>query len=183
MKMNYKHLGLYVLAGIVSGSLSSAVAVIVFSGLIEATWVAVTIIMTVTIYTAGRYVSDTDLRNTWFSPVALLVTCFAGLFLAFRLIASCIVIFGRSNCVFGEFWGIVVSGGIVGICVAIGVALAWKLDRVGLVIAITTVAGLLGGLAGQIVWEFTSFIVWQAILLLGIGIAVQIDSAKSSTEQ
>ena len=99
---------------------------------------------------------------------------------------------------FGWFWGVVVSGGIGGICVAIGVAIAWRLNSVGSVVTITTVAGLLGGLAfniGTVVdtafdhlhvgewWWLTAPIIWQTILLLGIGIAVQIDSAKSSAEQ
>ena len=198
MKMNYKHLGLYVLAGIVSGSLSIAVmGPLDWIGLPEAAFVAIPIMLAAAIYTVGRYLGDTNLRHTWFSPVALVVACFAGLYLAVRLVMSCIAIFGVGGCVFVEFWGIVVSGGIVGICVAIGVALAWKLNRAGLVITITTVAGLLGGLAFQfgpvddplnhpdlgVLWAVAAFIILQAILLLGIGIAVQIDSAKSSAEQ
>ena len=198
MKMNYKHLGLYVLAGIVSGSLSIAVmGPLDWIGLPEAAFVAIPIMLAAAIYTVGRYLGDTNLRHTWFSPVALVVACFAGLYLAVRLVMSCIAIFAISGCVFVEVWGIVVSGGIVGICVAIGVALAWKLNRAGLVITITTVAGLLGGLVFQFgpvddplnhpylgsLWILTAFIILQTILLLGIGIAVQIDSAKSSTEQ
>ena len=198
MKMNYKHLALYVLAGIVSGSLSIAVmGPLDWIGLPEAAFVAIPIMLAAAIYTVGRYLGDTNLRHTWFSPVALVVACFAGLYLAVRLVMSCIAIFGVGGCVSVEFWGIVVSGGIVGICVAIGVALAWKLNRAGLVITITTVAGLLGGLVFQfgpvddplnhpdlgVLWAVAAFIILQAILLLGIGIAVQIDSAKSSAEQ
>jgi hypothetical protein len=42
----------------------------------------------------------------------------------------------------------------------------------------------LGGLIlSQIYTEDNLFWIWQLIVLLGIGIAVQIDSAKSSAEQ
>ena len=199
MKMNYKHLGMYVLAGIVSGGLSAAewllAAQIDFDTVI---WLAMPITLAAGIYTVGRYVSDTDLRHTWFSPLALVVTYLVGWYLASMFAGRCLdTIFGE-GCVFGSFWGVVVSGGIGGICVAIGVAIAWRLNSVGSVITITTVAGLLGGLAfniGTVVdtafdhlhvgewWWLAAPIIWQPILLLGIGIAVQIDSAKSSAEQ
>ena len=75
------------------------------------------------------------------------------------------------------------NGVIGGIFVAIGLVLTWKLNQIRIVITTITLAGLLGGLILLIDWVALVFWVWQPILLLGIGIAVQIDSAKSSAEQ
>ena len=46
---------------------------------------------------------------------------------------------------------------------------------------VITMAGVLG-VFGMLVFPLF-IIIWQGFLLLGIGIAVQIDSAKSSAEQ
>jgi hypothetical protein len=52
-----------------------------------------------------------------------------------------------------------------------------------MVIVLTTLAGGLGGLVLVFVGLQLLYIYWQGILLLGIGIAIQIDSRKSSIEK
>ncbi len=175
MNLNYKHLGMYLLAGIVSGLLCWLVWPLLALG--------PGLVLGIMIFLAGRYISDIAPRNTWLSPLILVLACAIGWFLAFE--------FGYAYG--GEDFSFFGSGAIGGIFVAIGLALAWKLNRVWLVIALTVLAGILGvlmwyfvgGIADAFGVTQTTFIAlfvsWQAILFLAIGIAVQIDSNKSST--
>ena len=180
MNLNYKHLGMYLLAGIVSGLLCGLI-----NPLLEERFGddhGSGLVLGIMIFLAGRYISDIAPRNTWLSPLILVLACAIGWFLAYQ--------FGY------EFSYLAISffssGAIGGIFVAIGLALAWKLNRVWLVIALTVLAGILGvlmwylvsGISDAFGFElgfFLLFVSWQAILLLAIGIAVQIDSNKSST--
>ena len=81
------------------------------------------------------------------------------------------------------------AGIIGGFFIAIGLVIAWRLKRIWMVIVLTTLAGGLGGYVSflPVLFGFKDtfplFITWQAILLLGIGIAIQIDSRKSSIEK
>ena len=176
MNLNYKHLGMYLLAGIVSGLLC---------GLIIPEGVpGPGLVLGIMIFLAGRYISDIAPRNTWLSPLILVLACAIGWFLAYE--------FGASY--YQEDFSFFGSGAIGGIFVAIGLALAWKLNRVWIVIALTVLAGILGVLMWYLVvmiygalgvesdlFPIQLFVSWQAILFLAIGIAVQIDSNKSST--
>jgi hypothetical protein len=81
------------------------------------------------------------------------------------------------------------AGLIGGFFVGIGLVVAWRLKRIWMIIMLTTLAGGLGALV-LVLPElfgfdnfFPLFITWQGILLLGIGIAIQIDSPKSSIEK
>ena len=87
------------------------------------------------------------------------------------------------------------AGIIGGFFIAIGLVIAWRLKRIWMIIVLTTLAGGLGGLVwGYAFRDFSlwnSFyievllleITWPSILLLGIGVAIQIDSRKSSIEK
>ncbi len=148
-------------------------------------------ILGIAIAIVGRWISNVHFRHNYLGPLGLLGSCLIGWHLAME--------FGESWYQEIKWWW-VVSGAIGGICVSIGFVLAWKLSRVVFAITVTTLAGLLGGCTLLIVQHYMPsdssfipspsllltpqmYIVWQAILLLGIGIAVQIDSAKSSAEQ
>ena len=180
MKMNYKHLGLYVLAGIFSAGVCNYTAHFTSSGwsggdspvfLFYPIWLAIVILV------IGDYVSGMRCRSDWFSPLVLIAMCAIGWCGAYMF--GFFVGFDQKNIYDTQLIG---SGVIGGICVAIGLALAWKLNQILIVITTITLAGLLGGLILLIDWEALLFWVWQPILLLGIGIAVQIDSAKSPVE-
>ena len=185
MKMNYKHLGLYVLAGIVSGGLCFWMWYMNPFSDERVRFHLTAVILAIAILVAGRYISDIQLRSGWLSPVILIVACAVGWNFAFE--------YGASNwdmSPVSDTWlhepEMVVSGLIGGIGVAIGLALAWKLNNVWVGVGITILAGLLGGFLSSyanLSDEGFLFPIWQATLLLGIGIAVQIDSAKSSAEQ
>ncbi len=174
MNLNYKHLGMYLLAGIVSGLMCAYS----YSFSLE---LGPGLVLGIMIFLAGRYISDIAPRNTWLSPLILVLACAIGWFLAYHFGYA----YGAEDF---SFFG---SGAIGGIFVAIGLALAWKLNRVWLVIALTVLAGILGVLMWYFVIMILSellfitfnalFVSWQAILFLAIGIAVQIDSNKSST--
>ena len=180
MNLNYKHLGMYLLAGIVSGLFCGLITHFVGFGNFPY-YAGPGLVLGIMIFLAGRYISDIAPRNTWLSPLILVLACAIGWFLAFR--------FGHAYG--GEDFSFFGSGAIGGIFVAIGLALAWKLNRVWLVIALTVLAGILGVLMWYFVIMILSellfitfnalFVSWQAILFLAIGIAVQIDSNKSST--
>ncbi len=186
MNLNYKHLGMYLLAGIASGFLCE----LIYAH--HAKWIYTRheiwqsagpgLVLGIMIFLAGRYISGNAPRNTWFSPLILILACWIGWFLAFKFAVEGYSLYG--------------SGGIGGTCVAIGLTLAWKLNRVWLVIALTVLAGILGVLMWSLVsmiWNtfgfevgsdslILLFVSWQGILLLAIGIAVQIDSTKPSTD-
>jgi len=181
MNLNYKHLGMYLLAGIVSGLLCGLITHFVGFGNFPY-YAGPGLVLGIMIFLAGRYISDIAPRNTWLSPLILVLACAIGWFLAYE--------FGDSY--YQEDFSFFGSGAIGGIFVAIGLALAWKLNRVWIVIALTVLAGILGVLMWYLVTYFFDvfgfedswimlFVSWQSILLLAIGIAVQIDSNKSST--
>ena len=187
MNLNYKHLGMYLLAGIVSGLFCGLITHFVGFGNFPY-YAGPGLVLGIMIFLAGRYISDIAPRNTWLSPLILVLACAIGWFLAYE--------FGDSY--YQEDFSFFGSGAIGGIFVAIGLALAWKLNRVWLVIALTVLAGILGVLMWYLVggisdafgfesdlfsilWLIQLFVSWQSILLLAIGIAVQIDSNKSST--
>ena len=134
-------------------------------------WLAIVILV------IGDYVSGMRLRSDWFSPLLFMAMCEIGWWGAY-----CFG-FGFSSMSKQPGLWLIGSGAIGGICVAIGTVLTWKLVQIRIVITTITLAGLLGGFILLIDWEALLFWVWQPILLLGIGIAVQIDSAKSPAEQ
>jgi len=123
---------------------------------------------------AGRYISGITPRNPWLNPLVLILACGVGWFLAF--------LHGVND---GFYIWPVESGVTGGFFVGIGLVMAWRLKRIWMVIMLTTLAG---GLGGQVyaLWNFSDIeellllTIWQGILLLGIGIAIQIDSRKSS---
>ena len=171
MKINYKHLGMYLMAGIVSGGLCRWIW---SDGLDSLTvrFYLLAITLAIAILVAGRYISNIQFRRQWLSPAILIVACGVGWHFAYE--------YGHEFHTYGL--SPIGSGAIGGICVSIGLALAWKLSRPTFAITVITMAGALGGLVFIFIDEVL-FILWQPILLLGIGIAVQIDSAKSSAEQ
>ena len=182
MNINYKHLGMYLLVGVISGGLCHGIiAWRLFPKVVNEQIPAV--ILTIAIMVAVRYISGIQFRNGWFSPVILTMACLIGWYLSIK--------FGASY--YREDWYFVVSGAVGGIFVAIGVALAWNLSRPGFAITVITMAGILGGILLIFIffviaeYEYMEililFVVWQSILLLGICISVQIDSSKSSVEQ
>ena len=81
------------------------------------------------------------------------------------------------------------SGVIGGLFVGTGLAFVWKLKSAWVVILLAAVAGGLGGVVCKLFLNPTSsdmsflFECWQGIVLLGIGVAVQINSNKSSIKQ
>ncbi len=185
MNLNYKHLGMYLLAGIVSGLLCGLITHFVGFGNFPY-YAGPGLVLGITIFLAGRFISSIAPRNTWLSSLILVLACAIGWFLAFQ--------FGYAYK--AEGFSLFGSGAIGGIFVAIGLTLAWKLNRIWLVIVLTVLAGILGVLMWLVTVEFFElfasaadldliplFVNWQAILLLAIGIAVQIDSRKSSIEK
>ena len=76
------------------------------------------------------------------------------------------------------------SGVIGGLFVGTGLAFAWKLKSAWVVILLATVAGGLGGVVLRLFsLPDLFFVYWQGIVLLGIGVAVQINSNKSSIKE
>ena len=135
MKMNYKQLGLYVLAGIISGGLCTWMWSDVVSSL-TVKFNLLAIIFAISILVAGRHISNIKFRSGWFSAAILIAACAIGWHFAYE--------FGY------EFHthdlAPIGSSAIGGICVAIGLALAWKLNRPILAITGITIASVLGGL-------------------------------------
>ena len=177
MTMNFKHLGMYLLVGIISGGLCTGITALRFLPKIVNEQMPA-VILAIAIVVAVRYISAIRLRNGWLSPVILTIACSIGWYFA--------VEFGSNY--YWTGWYFVVSGAIGGIFVAIGFALAWNLSRPGFAITVITMVGILGGillffvaLTGYLE-TLILFVVWQSILLLGICILVQLDSRKSSVE-
>jgi hypothetical protein len=167
---------MYLVAGIASGLLGYfPFGIIDIDLLFFGTNFTPAIILGIMIFLAGRYISGITSRNTWLNPLILILACGIGWFLALQ--------FGA------EYWrkdGSWIGSGIIGgFFVGIGLVIAWRLKRIWMVIMLTTLAGGLGGLVVVLVDKFSPlfFITWQGILLLGIGIAIQIDSRKSSIEK
>ena len=170
MNLNYKHLGMYLLAGIASGLPSQLIYT-------NTEWkiVGPSLVLGAMITLAGRYISGITPRNAWLNPLILILACGVGWILALK--------FGAEY--WKKDWSWIGSGIIGGFFVGIGLVMAWRLKRIWMVIMLTTLAG---GLGGQVyaLWNFSDIeellllTIWQGILLLGIGIAIQIDSRKSS---
>jgi hypothetical protein len=148
MKMNYKHLGLYVLAGIISagfceygsGGSSGAYGLdsnFVFS--MHPIWLAIAILV------IGDYASGMRCRSDWLSPLVFIAMCEIGWLSAFY---SFIFIMGwvPGNTPDYSWLSVIGSGLSGGICVAIGLVLTWKINKIRIVITTITLAGLLGAL-------------------------------------
>ena len=175
MNLNYKHLEMYLLAGIASGLLCH------FSGIIDNeflyfgtnTNLSPAIILGIMIFLVGRYASGIVSRSRWFDPLILIFACRIGWDLASD--------FGAEY--WGGVWSLTGSGIIGGFFVGLGVVVGWWLKRVWTVIMLTT---LTGGLGSGLVWVLGGFdwlfIIWQGILLLGIGITIQIDEIQSTVK-
>ena len=168
MNLNYKHLGMYLVAGVASGLLCYFPL-----GIIDTTNFTPAIILGIMIFLVGRYISGITPRNTWLNPLVLILACGVGWILALK--------FGSEY--WRMVWSWIGSGVIGGFFVGIGLVIAWRLKRIWMVIVLTTLAGGLGGLVLALVENRLLFIYWQGILLLGIGIAIQIVSRKSSIEE
>ena len=142
----------------------------------EAPWLIVgpSLVLAVMILMAGRFVSGIIPRKNLFGPLMLFLCCAIGWFLAFE--------HGVKTVRGHDIW-LVECGFIGGLSVGIGLSFAWRQIIVWVILVHTTVAGVLGGVIGM-VWEritdldFPLFAFWQGILLLGIGIAVQVDSKR-----
>ena len=179
MNLNYKHLGMYLVAGVASGLLCR----LIFTN-DEWSIFGPSLVLGAMITLAGRYISGITPRNTWLNPLILILACGIGWVLAFQ--------HGVND---GFYIWPVESGVIGGFFVGIGLVIAWRLKRIWMIIVLTTLAGGLGGLVwGYAFRDFSlwnSFyievlllqITWPSILLLGIGVAIQIDSRKSSIEK
>ena len=171
MNLNYKHLGMYLLAGIASGLLCR----LIYTSNDVWQYVGPSLVLGAMITLAGRYISGITPRNPWLNPLILSLACGVGWFLAFQ------------HGVTGGFYiGVIEAGIFGGFFVGIGLVVAWRLKRIWMIIMLTTLAGGLGALVLVLPELFgfdNLFITWQGILLLGIGIAIQIDSPKSSIEK
>ena len=175
MNLNYKHLGMYLVAGVASGLLCHFSSIIDIDLMFFSTNFTPAIILGIMIFLAGRYISGITPRNTWLSPLILILACGVGWFLA------------RQHAVNDGFYEWLFESGVIGgFFVGIGLVVAWRLKRIWMVIVLTTLAGGLGGLVFALSdffgfdEFFPLFVTWQGILLVGIGIAIQIDSRKSS---
>ncbi len=169
MNLNYKHLGMYLLAGVASGLLCR----LIYTDYGVWAFVGPSLVLGAMITLAGRYISGITPRNPWLTPLILILACGVGWFLAFH------------HGVNGGFYiGVIEAGIFGGFFVGIGLVVAWRLKRIWMIIMLTTLAGGLGALVVTAFELFgLVFITWQGILLLGIGIAIQIDSPKSSIEK
>ena len=176
MNLNYKHLGMYLVVGIASGLLCHFSGIIDIDLMFFSTNCTPAIILGIMIFLAGRYISGITPRNPWLNPLVLILASGVGWILALE--------FGSEY--WKMVWSWIGSGIIGGVFVGIGLVIAWRLKRIWMVIVLTTLAGGLGGLVFALSdffgfdEFFPLFITWQGILLLGIGIAIQIDSRKSS---
>lgn len=124
---------------------------------------------------AGRYISGLQFRHRWFGPVILIVACSIGWWAANVLMISLTPSFDSLSLI---EW--ISAGGVGGLSLAIGLVLAWRLGRKRFTITVVTLAGALGGAVGGIFdFDLVSpdwlYMVWQGILLLGIGIAIPVN--------
>jgi len=186
MNLNYKHLGMYLVAGVGSGLLCHLSSIIDIDLMFFSTNCTPAIILGIMIFLAGRYISGITPRNPWLNPLVLILACGIGWFSAIEFSAE----------YWKKDWSASIGGGIIsGFFVGIGLVVAWRLKRIWMVIVLTTLAGGLDGLVlVYALWDFSVWnssyievllleITWPSILLLGIGIAIQIDSRKSSIEE
>ena len=177
MNLNYKHLGMYLVAGVLSGLLCH----LIYTNHDLWKYVGPSLVLGLMIALAGRYISKITPRNPLLSPLILILACGIGWFLAFE--------FGVKAVVNNWSYMLLGSGIICGTGVAAGLVVAWKLQKAWVVSTVIAFAGGLGGLVLVLSAFFgfdeffPLFITWQGILLLGIGIAIQIDSRKSSIEK
>ena len=171
---------MYLVVGIASGLLCR----LIYTSHDVWQYVGPSLVLGAMITLAGRYISGITPRNPWLNPLVLILASGVGWFLA------------RQHGVTGGFYiGVIEAGIIGGFFIAIGLVIAWRLKRIWMIIVLTTLAGGLGGLVwGYAFRDFSlwnSFyievlllqITWPSILLLGIGVAIQIDSRKSSIEK
>jgi len=176
MNLNYKHLGVYLVAGIASGLL----CLLIFgTDNVWQEYVGPPLIFGIVILLSRRYIDRSFPRNTCIGPLMLLIFCIFGWILAYR--------FGAEYYDETDLW-LIASGVIGGTGVAVGFAATWRLRKIWVVSAMIVLAGGLGGavemlldITGKDFWSL--FVVWQSIVLLGIGVAIQIDSRKSSIEK
>ena len=130
---------------------------------------------------AGRYISGLQFRHGWFSPVILIVACSIGWYAAqyLYIVTLAYVLFEQSP----FFVPLVITpaaGGVGALAVAIGLVLAWRLSRHGFVIAVVTLAGILGPVVMSLGTAVDLFIAWHGILFLGIGIAIPVNSDRNN---
>jgi len=174
MNLNYKQLGMYLLVGIASGFL----CLLLKDLIAHKRWIDVYpgFVLGAMILLAGRYISRIGSRHLWLSPLILILFCGIGWNLAVGI--------GVNRGYVPHLLWEVESGVVGGLFVGTGLAFAWKLKSVWVVILLATIAGGLGGvvvkLEGTMDWMF---VYWQGIVLLGIGVAVQINSNKPSIKQ
>jgi hypothetical protein len=85
MKLNYKHLGMYLVAGIASGLICTFLPGIIDHDLLFfGTNFTPAIILSIMIFLAGRYISGITPRNSWLNPLILILACGVGWFLALQ---------------------------------------------------------------------------------------------------
>ena len=172
MNLNYKHLGMYLAAGGLSGLLCG----LIYTNHDLWKYVGPSLVLGLMIALAGRYISKITPRNPLLSPLILILACGIGWFLAFE--------FGVEAVVNNWPYGLLGSGIIGGTGVAVGLVVAWKLQKAWVVSTVIAFAGGLGGLVLRFLLanydneNIPLFIVWQSIVLLGIGVAIQIDKRR-----
>jgi len=165
MNLNYKHLGMYLVAGVLSGLLCD----LIYTNHDLWKYVGPSLVLGLMIALAGRYISKITPRNPLLSPLILILACGIGWFLAFE--------FGVKAVVNNWSYMLLGSGIIGGTGVAVGLVVVWKLQKAWVVSTVIAFAGGLGGLVLRFLDDekFSMFPVWQSIVLLGIGVAIQID--------
>ena len=175
-KINYKHLGMYLAAGIASGLL----CLLIFD--MDNVWqgyVGPPLIFGIVILLSRRYIDRSSPRNTWIGPLMLVIFCIIGWILAY--------LFGAEYYDETDLW-LIASGVIGGAGVAVGCIAAWRLQKIWVVSAMIVLAGGLGGavaiLLDVVRIDFVPlFVIWQSIVLLGIGFAIQIDARPSKVDK
>ncbi len=130
MNLNYKHLGMYLVAGIASGLLCR----LIYTSHDVWQYVGPSLVLGVMITLAGRYISGITPRNPWLNPLILILACGVGWFLAFQ------------HGVNGGFYIWCVESGVIGgcfFCIWLGFSLVLKWGW--FVLVLNTLAGGFGG--------------------------------------
>ena len=165
---------MYFLAGIASGLLCH---LIYDSDNVWQEYVGPPLVLGIAILLSGRYIGNITPRNTWISPLVLVLACTIGWILAYR--------FGAEY--YDETGWLIVSGVIGGAGVAVGFIAAWRVRKIWVVSATIVLAGGLGGTVAVLLdtagIDFPLFVVWQSMVLLGIGFAIQIDARPSKVDK